>query len=204
MIRLARPLLVAVAAVGLAACVTLFPKEKPAQLYRFGDHVAAPAASGPGFVVRTTPTAFDQAAASDAILTVTGDQVAYISNARWAVPAPLMFDAAVRRGFDAQGGSVRLISAADGGQAKLVMRLSVTQFEARYDAGPTAAPTIYVHMRAVLTRSADQSLVGAQPFEVKAPASDNSAASIAAAFDHATSDVVGQLVAWVDQTGASA
>ena len=205
MIRRAARLLLAIGcATSLAACITLFPKEKPAQLYRFGDHVTAQAGAGPGFAVRSAGFEFDRAAAGDAILTVSGDQVAYIGGARWAVAAPLLFEAAVRRGFDAPGGAVRLISAGEAGQAKFVMRLNVNRFEARYDAGPNAAPTIEVGLRAVLTRTADQSLVGAQLFEVKAPASDNSASAIAAAFDHATDDVVGQLVSWVAQTGASA
>jgi len=202
--RAARLLIAAGCAACLAACITLFPKEKPAQLFRFGDRVTAPAGSGPAFAVRSVGFEFDRAAAGDAMLTVSGDQVAYISGARWAVPATLMFEAAVRRGFDAPGGTVRLINPGEGGQAKFILRLHVTHFEARYDAGPSAPPTIYVALRAVLTRTADQSLVGAQPLEVKASATDNSASAIAAAFDHATSDVVGQLVSWVNQTGGSA
>ena len=202
--RAARLLIAAGCAACLAACITLFPKEKPAQLFRFGDLVTAPAGSGPAFAVRSVGFEFDRAAAGDAMLTVSGDQVAYISGARWAVPATLMFEAAVRRGFDAPGGTVRLINPGEGGQAKFILRLHVTHFEARYDAGPSAPPTIYVALRAVLTRTADQSLVGAQPLEVKASATDNSASAIAAAFDHATSDVVGQLVSWVNQTGGSA
>jgi len=203
--RAARLLFAAGLATSLAACVTLFPKEKPAQLYRFGDHVTAPAAgAAPAFAVRNVGLEFDRAAAGDAILTVSGNQVAYISGARWAAPASLMFEAAVRRGFDAPGGTVRLIAPGEGGQAKFVMRLNVTHFEARYDAGPAAPPTIYVGLRAILVRTADQSVAGVQPFEVKAPAADNSAAAITEAFDHATGDVVGQLVSWVDQTGASA
>ena len=191
-------------AASLAACVTLFPKETPAQLYRFGDHVAASPASGPGFAVRDAGLDFDQAAAGDAILAVNGDQVAYLGGARWAVAAPVMFDAAVRRGFDAPGSAVRLIAPGEAGQAKLVMRVIVTHFEARYESGPTAAPTVYVHLRAVLTRTADQSLVDTHPIDAKETASGNTASAIAAAFDHVTSDAVGQLVDWVDKTGAGA
>lgn len=202
--RVARPLLLAGLALGLAGCVTLFPKETPAQLFRFGDHVSAPAASGAGFTVRDAGLDFDRAASGDAILAVNGEQVAYVGGARWAVAAPLMFEAAVRRAFDAPGGVVRLIQPGEGGQAQFAMRLNVTHFEARYESGPGAAPTIYIRLRAVLVRTADQSLAGSQPFEVKAPAAANSAGAIAAAFDRATSDVVGQLVGWVDQTGGAA
>ena len=202
--RAARLLIAAGCAACLAACITLFPKEKPAQLFRFGDRVTAPAGSGPAFAVRSVGFEFDRAAAGDAILTVSGDQVAYISGARWVAPATLQFEGAVRRGFDAPGGTVRLINPGEGGQAKFILRLNVTHFEARYEAGPSAPPTIYVALRAVLTRTADQSLVGAQPIEAKAAATDNSASAITAAFDHATGDVVGQLVGWVSQTGGSA
>ena len=204
--RVARVFLAAGVATSLAACsFTLFPREKPAQMFRFGEQVTAPAATGPGFVVRSAGLDFDRAAAGDAILTVTGQQVAYISGARWAAPAAVMFESAVRRGVDAPGGNVRLIVPGEGGgQAKFVLRLNVTHFEARYDSGPATAPTIYIGLRAVLLREADRSLVDATPIEAKALAGDNGASAIAAAFDHATSDVVSQLVSWVARTGAAA
>ena len=202
--RRTAPLVVAMtaAAVALGGCVTLFPKETPAILYRFGENVTATPASGPGFTVRLVGIAFDPAAAGDQIVTVSGDQVAYISGGRWVSPAATIFGAALHKGFD--GGSARLLGAGDAGQAPLVMRLTVSRFEADYDHGPTAAPTVQLSVRATLTRAADQSLVDSKEFDVSMPASDNRLGPIADAFDKATDEAISQLVGWVDEKGGGA
>ena len=66
-------------AIGLAGCVSVFPKQPPAQMYRFGvaapsDAEAPPAAGGARFEVMRAPTTFDQAAAGDRILTFERDR----------------------------------------------------------------------------------------------------------------------------------
>jgi ABC-type uncharacterized transport system auxiliary subunit len=113
-----------------------------------------------------------------------------------------MFGAAVRKGFD--GGSARLLGAGDAGQAPLVLRLSVTRFEAHYDHGATAPPTVEVTVRATLTRAADQSLIDSKEFDVSEPAGDNRLGPITDAFDKATNEAIGQLVGWVDEKGGGA
>jgi len=192
----------ALACAALAGCVTLFPKEAPTPLYRFGENVPAASVAGPGFTVRLATIAFDEAAASDAIMTVSGDEVAYISGGRWAAPAPDMFDATVHRGF--AGGSVRLLAPGEPGQAVYTMRLSVTRFEARYGHGPTTAPTVEVTVRATMTRTADQSLVASKEFDVSQPAAANRIGAIADAFDQATDQAISQLAAWAQETGTNA
>ena len=58
-------------------------------------------------------------------------------------------------------------------------------------------------VRATLDRQSDFSHVGAKEFEAEIPASDNRVGAIVQAFDQATTKVVGDLVAWVDQEGGS-
>ncbi|HTX51684.1 MAG TPA: ABC-type transport auxiliary lipoprotein family protein [Caulobacteraceae bacterium] len=208
--RRAAPLAAAIASLALAGalagalggCVTLFPKETPATLYRFGEDVPAAAASGPGFAVRLVGFTFDPAAGGDQIMTVTGDEVAYVGDGRWVSPASTMFSAAVRKGF--AGGSVRLLEPGEAGQAPLTMRLTVSRFEADYDHGAGAAPTVQVTLRATLSRTADQSLVDAKEFDVSMPAGDNRLGPITDAFDKATNQAVSQLVGWVDEKGGGA
>ena len=55
-----RSLLIALPAFGLAGCVTLLPKEAPAQLYRFGGDLApVPRPAGePTFAVQTLSLSF--------------------------------------------------------------------------------------------------------------------------------------------------
>jgi cholesterol transport system auxiliary component len=191
--------LAAVAALG--ACITLFPNTKPSQLYRFDAQVQPAAASGAPVAIRAGVIDFDPAAAGDRILTVDGDQVAYIQDGRWAIPASQLFQQALEHGFNA-GGGARLVDISEASQAKYRLRLQVTEFEARYLAGPKSAPTVVVRLRATLDRP-DGSMVTGQPFEASVPATDDRVTAIVQAYDAAVSKVVGDLVAWVGQNDAA-
>lgn len=187
------------AAAALAGCITLFPKTAPSQLYRFDANIQAPAAPASAIALREGMLEFDPASAGDRILTVTGDQVAYVRDARWAVPATQLFDEALAHGFAASG--VRLVGIGESGQARYRLRVQVVHFETRYLGGAGAAPTVYVAVRATLDRQEDGALAGERAFEASVPASDNHVGDIVQAYDAATSKVVGDLVAWVGQGG---
>ena len=194
------PRLAAIAALALTlgGCVTLFPKAEPEQLYRFGSEAqAAPAGGSAKYAVLEDSIGFDRLASTDRILTVDGDKVAYIKGGRWAVPAPLLFDASVRRAFDSAGGPDRLIAPGEASRPDFVLKLDVLRFEARYEQGPAAAPTIVIRIHAALNRGADHALVAERTFEVKVPASDNRIGAIVSGFDQGTSQALGQVVQWV-------
>jgi cholesterol transport system auxiliary component len=204
MIRPARPaaaaaLILALGTIGfgLSGCITLFPKEKPAQLYRFDATVPpATAAPGPRFAVRGAGLEFDEAASGDRILTVTGDEAAYIEGARWASPASELFQEAVEHGFNTADGRAHLVGP---GPAKADYRLNlqVTRFETRY-ASAGATPTVVVHVHATLERQSDLVVVAEQEFDHEAPAADNRVGDIVSAYDAATGQTVNDLVNWVD------
>jgi cholesterol transport system auxiliary component len=192
-----------VAALALGGCVSLFPKTKPAQLYRFGGTQAAAAAAPHRSVgVFRANTRFAEEAADDRILTVTGGKAAYIAESRWVAPASVLFDEAVSNAFDANPGPVRLLMRGQPGRADYSLRLEVRSFEARYNS-PDAAPTVAVRVYAVLTRS-DQSSVAEQIFDASAPASDNRVGAIVDAYDKAVGDVVGKLVTWTEASAKAA
>lgn len=203
---LARGLAVALLGFALAGCISLLPKEKPAQLYRVG--VSRGPITAPGsldkdrFAVQSVPTSFDRAAAGDAILTITGDQAAYIKGARWVTSASSMFDAAVVHAFDADKGPARLIARGEAVRPDYTLKLDVRAFEARYDRGAGAAPTVVVEVYAALSHASDRTLAGERIFQAKAGAGENTTGGITAAFDQATAKVLGDLVAWVDGKGA--
>lgn len=186
-------------ALALSGCISLLPKTKPSQLYRFGQPAAA---SAPGPVGRSvgvflTNGSFPNEAAGDRILTITGGKAAFVAQSRWVAPASVLFNEAVANAFDAATGRVRLVSR--GQQAKIgyALRLDVRNFETRYDAGPEAAPTVVVRVRAALT-STDLSKSSEQIFEVKTRAGDNRVGAIVSAYDKSLGDVLGQVVAWTD------
>jgi cholesterol transport system auxiliary component len=180
----------------LGGCISVFPKAKPVQMYRFGGSVpAAEASAGPAKAVLKGATVFPAAASGDRILTATGAETAYIGGARWVAPASIMFDDVLLKAFDAPG-PVRLVERGEPIAAASTLRLDVRSFEARYP-GPTAV----VQVRATLIRNADHSVVGEKMFEASVPATDNRQGPIVAAFDAATGKVIADLRAW---TGATA
>jgi cholesterol transport system auxiliary component len=177
---------------GLGGCISLFPKTKPVQMYRFGDQVPPPAAApaaAPAMVLKG-PTAFPPASATDRILTVTGAESAYIGEARWVAPAAVLFDSALLRTFDVPG-SPRLVERGEPLAAPSTLRLDVRVFEARYP-GPTAT----VQVRATLIRNADRGLIAEKMFDAKVPAGDNRQTAIVAAFDQAVGQVLSGLRDW--------
>jgi cholesterol transport system auxiliary component len=187
----------------LGGCISVFPKAKPVQMYRFGDQVAAPAAAtttaaAPAAgqaVVFKGPIVFPPASGGDRILTVTGSESAYVGGARWVAPAASLFDEALLKAFDAPG-APRLAVRGEPLPALSTLRLDVRSFEARYP-----GPTVRVQVRATLTRNADRALIGEKMFEAEVPASGNRQVSIVAAYDQA----VGQVLAGVrDWTAATA
>lgn len=197
---------VAAAALALSGCISLLPKTKPSHLYRFGQPAgsqATTAAPGQIGVFRTNAT-FQREAAGDGILTITDGRAAYISETRWVAPAAVLWDEAVLAAFDADPGPVRLISRGEPATAAYVLRLDVRNFEARYDHGAKAAPTVVVRVRAAMTRGTDRSTVAERIFEKQVTASDNRVGAIVPAYDKAVAEVLKEIVAWTSETAKPA
>ncbi|ADG11540.1 ABC transporter [Caulobacter segnis] len=200
---IARLTAVAALAIGLSACISVFPKTKPVGLYRFGEAEISATKGPPGamFGVLKSPSTFTRAAASDRILTSNQGQVAYIADARWVSPAFVLFEEAVARAFENDPGRARLIGRGEVAKADLVLRLEVRTFETDYVDGPKAAPEVVVRVRGVLNRNSDRVLVGDQVFEARVKAADNRVSAIVPAYDKAVAQVLGEVVAWTNAAG---
>lgn len=193
-------------AVALTGCITLFPKAEPARLYRFEARPTAQTfPPGPLFGVLRLQSGFARASSGDRILTVnTRGEAAYIAGARWVSPASVLFDEQVSSAFQG-GGRARLIGRGEVIRADFSLKLDVQSFETVYDQGPKAAPEVVVIVRGVMTRNRDRVLVGDQTFTARVRAGDNRVGAIVPAYNQALSEVLGQLVGWVnaaDTTGA--
>jgi len=209
-----RPLIktagIALIAVSLSGCVSLLPKAKEAQTYRFGGvgqaaSSATQATAAGAFGVLKAPTGFVRAGAGDQLLTVLpGGETAYIAQARWISPAQVLFDEALERKFDADPGPARLIARGEVGKAELVLKLDVRAFEAYYPNGPDTVPTVRVEVRTLITRNLDRSLVSDQLLTANVPADDNRISAISAAYDKAVGDVLAQVVAATNAAAPSA
>lgn len=189
----------------LAGCsLSLFPKTQPSQLYAFHVNTGAPAADAArSFNVERLPTDFASQAQGDRILTIDGDQAAYIAGARWAAPAAQLFDQAESVAFESANGPARLLRTGDAGSATVSLRLNVQAFEARYLAGPKAAPTIVVSVHALLVAGGSRKVIADQVFESQRAAADNRVSAIVSAFDDAATDVLGRIVDWTAREGAT-
>ena len=171
-------------ALALSGCISLLPKSKPAQLYRFGQPAAeAPSAAQGAVGVFMANGTFPGEASGDRILTITGGKAAYIAQSRWVAPAGVLWTQAVVAAFDADPGRVRLISRGQQAKSDYALRLDVRNFETRYDSGPDSAPTVVIRVRGVMNK-ADLSKTSEQIFEAKARASDNRVRHHRPAADH--------------------
>jgi len=188
--------------VGLAGCITLFPKTPPTPLYRFEAAVPTgqPSSAAP-FTVRAAAVDFDSAASGDQIMTTNGDQVAYVGDARWEASASDLFMSSVAHGFESAGGPAHLVGPGAPGRDEYRLQMQVTRFEADYVSGPTAAPTVVVRLHATLLHEKDLTAAGERVFEASIPAADNRISAIVPAYNQATSKVVTDLVTWVNQGG---
>jgi cholesterol transport system auxiliary component len=200
-----RPIAIGACALALSGCVTLLPKSKPAQLYRFDPPAAAAKTPSPPVaetigVYRANGT-FQGAAAGDRILTVSGGEAAFLAGSRWVAPATVLFNEAISAAFDANPGRVRLISRGERAKRDYSLRLDVRNFEARYDSGVGNPPTVVVRVRATMT-STDLSKTSQRMFEATAEASDNRVGAIVAAYGEAVGQALDDLVAWTDANAA--
>ena len=181
----------------LGGCVSLLPKTKPAQLYRFGEGIGASApAKTPGAQsgLRLS-TGFTRLAEGDRILTTTGAQTAYIAQSRWVAPASSLFEEAAARAFESSGGPYRLMQRGDIGSSNAALRIDVETFEADYPADGRGAPTVTVRARALFMRPG-HGATASQTFASSQPAATNRVGAIVASYDAATSDVLNQIVTW--------
>ncbi len=203
--RFLRALAVTAVAASLSACISLFPKDDPSQLYRFDGAPAAqqtPAPAGEPFGVLRLGGGFAQAAAGDRLLTIDSGRVAYIANTRWVSPAVVLFGEALHRAFDANTGPARLISRGETAKADYTLRVDVTRFETVYDEGQKEAPKIVVALRVSLV-GAERTVAGSKLIEAQVRAGDNRVSAIVEAYDQAVGQVLGELVQWTNNKGAA-
>lgn len=207
MTRLARrrpaPLLTLAAAgllaLSLSGCISLLPKTKPSQLYRFGVPAAAVPARPDAIGVVRVGGLFQGEAAGDRILAITGDHAAYIAETRWIAPAEALFDEAVTAAFDGAPGRVRLVRRGEPGRADLALKLDVRNFETRY--GEDRNPVVLIRVRALLAR--DRTQVSEQIFEARVPAARDRVTAIVAAYNAALAKVLGDIVAWTNSSATN-
>lgn len=196
--------------VALTGCVTLLPKTKPAQLYRFGytpelveQKAEAAATAGavgkaPTGIVFGTVT-FPQDSAGDRIVTVEGSQVAYVAEARWTSSASGMFKDAISTGF-ARGGQTVTLEPRGPTAANFRLDISVRKFETDYKRN---RPTVSVALDARLIRLSDRMVVGQKFISADVPVRKSDMSLMADGYNEATTQVVTGLIAFSEEALAA-
>jgi cholesterol transport system auxiliary component len=196
--KVARTLLVsALAALSLGGCVTVLPKQKPVALYRFD----ASAPSGPA-LARNLSLSLDRislapAADGDGILTVRGDQAAYIGGARWVSPASLLLRDALASGLHQRITGLRIAGAGEAADARLTVRLR--RFEVVLATrGDPRGPHILIDGEASLLRSGAGARTVSRLIHIETPAEAERVGAFVGAYDKAVGalcDTLADLVA---------
>jgi len=183
------------ATLALSGCA-LMNSGKPSTMYRLGAAASADAAAAPAnaqpVVIFFPGSNFDRQSEGDQILTVTGNQAAYIAQARWVAPAKEMFDSETIRQIHRTAPQTSVLRAGEAPRSAYVLAVDVSRFDAEYYSAGTA-PVISIDGRARLMRAADRQIVGDWPITAREAAADNRVSEIVAAFDRATVMVTGQV-----------
>jgi cholesterol transport system auxiliary component len=186
-----------VSAVSLTGCALMGGGGKPATFYQIGGGAAAAypsaeaAAVGP-VVILYAGSSFDRQTQGDRILTSTGNQAAYIAEARWIAPAQEMFDSEAVSHLESGPVPLQVVRAGAPPKPQYVLAIDVRRFEADYTSG-SGVPDVIIDARAKLMRAADRQIVGDWPVTAREPARVNRVSEIVAAFDRATNSVTGQV-----------
>ncbi len=187
------------AALSLGGCVTLLPKEKPVQLYRFsydpmslgkdGDVSQAPLSPTP-IPMAMSVVAFPQASAGDRVLTSENNELSYVADSRWAVPAQVLFNEAVSDGFARAGRGLQIESHGQG-MASFRLELNVRKFETDYHHGKAM---VSVDMDARMIRLSDHAIVGQRYVTADIGLPSNNMRDMVEAYNKATTTAVMALV----------
>ena len=178
-----------------AGCVTLLPKNRPAQLYRF-EAAAPQSPTGPAPITLTIDRVVLPAAAEgDGILTVRGDVAAYVEGARWLSPAALLFREAVIQGLMARNPGLTLAGPGETADRRLTVRVQRFEVDLPQNGAKPVALVRIVAEASVVGRDGRVLFQKQLTAEKAAPALRMSALS--AAFDEAMGAFDDQLAALV-------
>lgn len=195
------------ASLALTGCVSLFPKSPPATLYKLNIVTEPPAA--PSALAQNRPTVllgpitFTRAAGGDRILTTNGLETAFIADARWVAPAPIMFQEQIADAFD-HSPTINLATRGEAVPADYILRVDVSAFETQYEGQSLTgkgkkppklnAPNIHVQARVTLLDVRQKATLSEQTFTEDKMAADNRVSAIVQAYDAATGALIGDIV----------
>lgn len=143
--RLAKTALIALCLLPATACVSLLPESEPVSVYRLSspDPQEWGGNSEDWTIVEIEVPQAPRGLSGDHIaLLRDGQSLAYIEGARWISPVPRLLQNLVIDTFNAEQSQLAPARPEDGVRADYELHLDLRQFEADYDQGAGAAPTV--------------------------------------------------------------
>lgn len=192
MSRAANPRIVAL--LGLAGlmggCVGgLLGGGKADQLYSFGvlqDDAPVVAEASPRRLLSITPVQMPGAAAGDRILTVQGNESAYVKDVRWISPATMLMQAAIENTLRARVADLMIAHPSTARKAQTILSIRLSRFDAQYPSDGNGLPTVRIMGDAALIDAATRRIIARLPIDTREAAHADGSAALASAFDRAT------------------
>ncbi|MED5549918.1 MAG: ABC-type transport auxiliary lipoprotein family protein [Pseudomonadota bacterium] len=197
--RFLKPALIALGLLPVAACVSLLPESVPVSVYRLSSPEPREWSgnSENWTIIEIEMPQAPRGLSGDQIALVRdGQSLAYIHGARWIAPAPGLLQSLVIDTFNAEQARLAPARPEDGVRADYELHLDLRQFEADYDHGDSAAPTVRVRIAARLVAEHGRRFVGARVFSAERRASENRTGAIVDAFDAAAISISRDIAGW--------
>lgn len=180
-------------------CVSLLPEPAPPpNIYRLVTSIpAVEKVASPEIIRVDRPTAPQLYNANDIVVTMDGQKLSTIAQAKWSETTPELTQDAL---IEALAGSRNFIGLLPTSGASVETRLQVTikNFEASFDQGPESAPLAVIDYRVAYTRSDDRSLLGTHTVRQTQRADSIAVPSIVRALESANNAAVRDIVAWLE------
>lgn len=123
-------------------------------------------------------------------------QVQYLPDARWIEPVPQMIQSALVEGLERSGGFRFVGRKPLGGSGDVALVSNLIDFHATVVPGSDRA-TVQVRLSVRLVREEDVSVIASRTFAQTAAVEDLSTGALVAGYDRATTQVIGDAIAWV-------
>lgn len=180
----------------LAGCGGLLPKAPERPLYRLNPAVAVtPPRRVPALLVVATPTAAAGLDTSRIALTRSPVSVDYFADGEWIDRPPFLIKEALIERFQKSGAFAGVSTEGLGLNADYILNTDIRDFTAIYDL-PDGAPLVRVTLAAQLITMPGRDIAAATSVTREARAAANDLPAIVQAFDRASGDAIGDLIAW--------
>ncbi len=188
---------VALLCVALSACGSLFQtKIAPPTVYMLGMNPKAPpeAVALPLDLVVLKPHIRAGLDTDRIALLYPDRRLDYFANARWSGPMDELMQELTLQEFRGLGAFRNVSSDASVFASSYWLEIEVTDFQAEY-ASPGSIPSIHVHLLARLGRSADRQVLTLIEADARETAADNRLGAIVDAYNRASDQALGKVVA---------